>query len=68
MIISYIGLGSNIARASSSPEEQLEIAVDAISVPIHLYYPGSPKPNEKLNEEMTLVDAGLQAQVGLPII
>jgi transcription initiation factor TFIID subunit 1 len=36
--------------------------------PIHLYYPGSPKPNEKLNEEMTLVDAGLQAQVGLPII
>ena len=32
MVISYIGLGSNIARASSSPKEQLEIAVDAISV------------------------------------
>lgn len=36
--------------------------------PIHLYYPGSTNPQEKLNEEMTLSDAGLQAQVGLPIV
>jgi len=36
--------------------------------PIHLYYPGSPDPNNPLHEEMTLADAGLQAQVGLPIV
>ena len=36
--------------------------------PIHLYYPGSPDPKKPLHEEMTLTDAGLQAQVGLPII
>jgi transcription initiation factor TFIID subunit 1 len=36
--------------------------------PIHLYYPGSPNPQEKLDESMTLADAGLQAQVGLPIV
>ena len=32
MTTSYIGLGSNLARASSSPKEQLEIAIDAISI------------------------------------
>ena len=32
MIISYIGLGSNIAKASSSPKKQLKIAIDAISI------------------------------------
>jgi 2-amino-4-hydroxy-6-hydroxymethyldihydropteridine diphosphokinase len=32
MIISYISLGSNIARASSSLKEQLEIAINAISI------------------------------------
>ena len=36
--------------------------------PINLYYPGSPDPSEKLNEDMTLTQAGLKAQVGLPII
>jgi len=36
--------------------------------PIHLYFPGSPKPAEKLEENMTLTNAGLQAQVGLPIV
>ena len=33
-----------------------------------MYYPGSPDPKKPLHEEMTLTDAGLQAQVGLPII
>ena len=36
--------------------------------PIHLYFPGSPNPSEKLEESMTLTNAGLQAQVGLPIV
>jgi len=36
--------------------------------PIHLFFPGSPKPQEKLDESMTLTAAGLQSQLGLPIV